>query len=160
VLLSCFIVLLSILPSYQLSFIVYLSGLETASITTHITHDVLPSRRTFFSMPMPILQACYRSMLCIRPAWTYGSREDSARRLCLQHPQPSSIGSYLQHWRTARFRIRKRHIRTSIAEIKPNHVFTHLPLLSASEFGLIHTDGVYGISEGRNVLSTGHSTRC
>jgi hypothetical protein len=44
--------------------------------------------------------------------------------------------------------------------MKPSHFFTHLPLLSASEFGSIHMNGVYFTSEGRNILGAGHSVRC
>jgi hypothetical protein len=50
----------------------------------NLYQNVLPSHRTLFSMPMPILQACHRPMCRSWPAWTWSTGKDGARRLRLQ----------------------------------------------------------------------------
>jgi hypothetical protein len=47
-----------------------------AFTTRSSPQNVLSSRRTLFSMPMPILQACYRPVSRSWPAWTHSTRED------------------------------------------------------------------------------------
>lgn len=68
---------------YQTSFPRF-SPLSSSSLNT--SRHVLPSRRTFFCLPMPLLQTLNRSMRRPWPTWPYSSRKDGSRGLRLRRP--------------------------------------------------------------------------